>query len=259
MLYRMTILAIEQELNKNDKSIADTWSLTDEHFDVDTLLATIINRGASFEPLYTDPDYFYLHCSYFWKRWQKTFDDWFSAMYTDYNWPDNYDRIENWTDSTTENINETTNDDTSNSRTLASTEVIDGETTSNTTGTTSNTTDNDVTSTDSVSAFDSSNFSNRGKNVTTNDTTESGSSSDSNTSTNDTTTTENANESNTGSFDREFEGVRENETEHEGRIRGNIGVTSTMELLERQLKIRSWNLYNHMADVFLKELTLTVY
>lgn len=46
---------------------------------------------------------------------------------------------------------------------------------------------------------------------------------------------------------------------HSGRVHGNIGVTTSMQLLEAQLSISEWNLYEHITDVFLQELCIPVY
>lgn len=44
-----------------------------------------------------------------------------------------------------------------------------------------------------------------------------------------------------------------------GRAHGNIGVTTSMQLIESELKLAEWNLYQHIADIFKKELCIAVY
>lgn len=46
---------------------------------------------------------------------------------------------------------------------------------------------------------------------------------------------------------------------HDGRIHGNIGVTTSQQMLEEELKIAGWNLYEHIATVFIQELCIMVY
>lgn len=55
------------------------------------------------------------------------------------------------------------------------------------------------------------------------------------------------------------DGGSSNNAKHKGRIHGNIGVTTSMELLEAQLKISEWNLYEHITDLFLKEFVIGIY
>lgn len=44
-----------------------------------------------------------------------------------------------------------------------------------------------------------------------------------------------------------------------GRAHGNIGVTTSQQMLEAELKIAKWNLYDHIADLFLSEYVIPVY
>ena len=44
-----------------------------------------------------------------------------------------------------------------------------------------------------------------------------------------------------------------------GRAFGNIGVTTSQQMLEAELSIAEWNLYYHIADLFVKEFTIPVY
>lgn len=47
--------------------------------------------------------------------------------------------------------------------------------------------------------------------------------------------------------------------EHEGHVHGNIGVTTSQQMLEAELDLASWNLYQHIADIFVEELCIMVY
>jgi len=46
---------------------------------------------------------------------------------------------------------------------------------------------------------------------------------------------------------------------HTGHLRGNIGVTTSQQMLESELNIDTWNLYNHISDVMLSELVIPIY
>ena len=204
MRARMTILAVEQDLNlkTTPQSLKTAWTfegmLNESEtisFDSDTLLASIINRAASFCVLYTDPDYFKLMSDSWWSKWKSNFLAWFRVMQKEYEPLENYDRVETWH----EDI------------------VDDGSTTL----------DSDTTDTNTVSAFDSSSLQPHDKNTGTVD---------------NTTTLDN---------DRDID--------HTGRVHGNIGVTTSQQMAESELKLRYNNLYNMIADVFIKELLIAVY
>lgn len=207
----MTILAIEAELNRKtpSQSLINTWAFDDEEIDfsASVLLATIINRAASFCVLYTDPDYFKLMSDNWWLKWQSSFLAWFKTMQMEYNPIENYDRFEQW------------HEDTIDDNTIKQSGTIDTEGTN--------------TDTTSVSAYDTSNFSNKDKLITDIDTT-------------DTRDLEDKIDN-----DRDFD--------HEGRIHGNIGVTTSQQMIESELKLRYNNLYNMCADIFIKELLIAVY
>ena len=165
MLARLTILGIESELQQKSTpdSLKSKWVFTDSEigFSADTLMATLINRAASMCVLYPDPDYFQLMNEQWWARWEGVFTKWYKALALEYNPIENYDRIEEWTD-----------------------------------------------------------------------TGESGS-----------------------------EASASNTDEHEGRIHGNIGVTTSQQMLESEMVLQEkWgNLYNHIADCFISELLIAVY
>lgn len=41
-----------------------------------------------------------------------------------------------------------------------------------------------------------------------------------------------------------------------GRAHGNIGVTTSQQMLQAELDVSSWNLYQHITDIFAKEFLL---
>lgn len=172
------------------------WVFTDSEiteFSADTLLATLINRAASFCVLYPDPDYFQLMNGAWWNRWESVFTKWYKALALEYNPIENYDRHEAWTD-TGESGSEVSSSGTTESQ---------------------------------RSAFDVSSYSPVDKEIQS-----SGSEASSN-----------------------------NTDEHEGRIHGNIGVTTSQQMLESEMVLQEkWgNLYNHIADCFISELLIAVY
>lgn len=85
----------------------------------------------------------------------------------------------------------------------------------------------------SKSAFDSNTYSPNEKNIT----------SDTNSSTSKATNTSN------DTFDNS----------RSGRTHGNIGVTTSQQMLESELEISKWNIYKHITDLFIDEFMLQIY
>lgn len=55
------------------------------------------------------------------------------------------------------------------------------------------------------------------------------------------------------------DGEAKNVNDRTGRLHGNIGVTTSQQMLQAELDIAAWNLYDHITDVFLKEFIIPVY
>ena len=51
----------------------------------------------------------------------------------------------------------------------------------------------------------------------------------------------------------------ENDSTHNGRIHGNIGVTTSQQMLEAELNLGYWNVYEKISELFLQEFTIPVY
>lgn len=142
-----------------------------------------------------------------------------------------------------------------------------------------------------VSAYDSSSYSPHSKDITstnrsedsTNDVTETvthgkkvvgkedstkeGEWSESGSGTDDSTTTKTWSESGTDNADdtTDVEGTSatdrsyDRDFDHVGRVHGNIGVTTSQMMLQSELDIQAWNIYQHIADIFCKEMLITVF
>lgn len=252
------------------KSLADKFTMPDrQNFSGTTLLSTIMIKGGQFEPLFSNPDFFYTMTGEWWKKWYPTFNRWAEVLETEYNpmWDrDGYETIQDRTeekgtvdtattnneisngvtanskmgsnsedtsDETTYNkagsTSEVVDDDTSYSKNGNSSEIVDGDTSYSKTanGTESSVdkkdivvdgpeTSNGSTTTNSVSAFDSSSWENHDKSVTSTkrhettdeDSTHNGSnsSSENGSGTDDRTTNGTYSESGTGTDDRTTQG-----------------------------------------------------
>ena len=40
---------------------------------------------------------------------------------------------------------------------------------------------------------------------------------------------------------------------------GNIGVTTSQQMLQAELDVRAWNIYEHITDLFIKDFLIPVY
>lgn len=47
--------------------------------------------------------------------------------------------------------------------------------------------------------------------------------------------------------------------DHTNHMYGNIGVTTTQQMLEADYKIAEWNIYEHITDVFMQEFCIMLY
>lgn len=259
-------------------------------------MSTIVQTGGRFEPLYSDPDYYRIMCGFWWQKWQRTFEKWFDAFDIEYNPLENYDRQETWHEDTLDNGSDNTehsqttkvDDDTSYAK--QGSEQVTEEGTSSYDKSLSNVEqlsgkdqvdhdfDKDISTENSVSAYDSSSYSPHDKSHTDDtlnsentDTTygkktdvtgtESGSGEDSRETnkswsesgkgTDDSTTDVEGTSASEHTNDRDFD--------HTGRVHGNVGVTTSQAMLQAELDIQAWSIYQHMADLFCKEMLITVY
>ena len=250
---------MENYLNQTaNKSIVDSFDLTDPEtseaftdYDKDTLLFNIINKGGSFEPLYTDPDFFYSACSYFWSKWKKPFEKMFSAMNMEYNPIHNYDSHEVYSGSSSESGNVGTTD----VRTGTMSETVDQDTTNTNSDANTSNTEDDGSVINMVSAFDSTDTVVHDSSTTENTTNVNETNVSAGSGTMDQTTNTSSTDSNVVNTDSSKE-ITDGHTIDKS---GNIGVTTSQQMLESEFSLRLKNIYDIMASEFLKAMTLRVY
>lgn len=284
------------QMSPSPLSISDNWTLDNNTFNKQTLLATIVTTGGRFEPLYADPEYFRFMSAQWWNKWQRNFLKWFDALDIEYNPLENYDRMEQWHEDTTDGSSEST--EYSSDTTLdhdgsysksGNDKIVEGDTNEmQESGTTTVVTrqngklrapgdsgSNGSTTTNEVSAYDASGYSAHDKSTvvsnrsedTTNDTTETTTPGKKVVGKDDKTTTRNWGEKGSDSADDKtnVEGTSatdrsaDRDFDHEGRVHGNIGVTTSQQMLQSELDLQLWNVYQHIADIFCKEMLITVY
>ncbi len=187
--------------------------------DLEVLKSTIMVSGGEFEVLYSNPEFMRDQIGYWGQRNYRTFDKWIKALNAEYDPLFNYDRHEEWTD---EGSGTRENETSLNS---ASSSISDGDGSSSVENT--------------RSAFDTSDYQPHDK-------------SDS----------EFKNHSETSGEDESSGTLKEdttNKNKHSGHMWGNIGVTTSQQMLQSELDIASWNIYEHISDIFIRDFTVPVY
>lgn len=235
--------------------------------DKETLVDTILMRGAEYECIYSDPGFMQKLIGSWSRQWRKVFEKWQDVTNTDFAPLENYDRYEDWSDTKQSNeksvgidrTNTTGRDDVTRSNVGSHSDTNSTTTTNSTTNTNTvsgsgSTSGSDTTAgsgstddTKTISAYNSNNFVNADKDVQSNSTsTESTTSttSSSQSSANETSNENGTSRENGSSNDRTDEttnankllnSTSNNETTrdyndvsvHTSRIHGNVGVTTS--------------------------------
>lgn len=211
--------------------------------DKDTLVNNIMLRGGEFEVVYSNPDFYKSAIGLWSNKHYRTFEKWINALNIDYNPLENYDRMEEWSDSGSRTNTGTVSD--SGIRKNTGTQSTESSGKDNFKGS------GNSTSSDEISAYNSNSFQNDKKN-----TTNSSNSSETNTTANN-TRTDNLSESNSNTrTDNLYEKTN---SDRKGRAHGNIGVTTSQQMLQSELDIAKWNIYEQITDLFLSEFCIMVY
>lgn len=112
---------------------------------------------------------------------------------------------------------------------------FNNQSTSNSSTETSSDSSSDVTN--KVSAYDDSDFTNKEHETAGAETSQNG--------------VGHANSKSSGSSDETIK--------HKAHLYGNIGVTTSVQMLREQLEVVEWNLYEHISDIFIDEFCILVY
>lgn len=234
---KITLIGIENYLNP-DRSVFDKMNLP-AGIDKELLVGAIVLRCQEFELLYSDPD-FLIDAVNIWSRknyW--TFEKWVNAINIQYNPLYNYDRTEEYTDTHSGNYNKNGSGNSSG-----------------TTGTTNDLTEthnlastNDVTNTHSEKAFNDTPLVNNQTDVVDQDGSDTGTITNTGTVTGNYSNTDSNNENGTDGYTNQ----------HNARLYGNIGVTTSQQMLQSELDIARWNMYEHIADLFASEFCIMLY
>lgn len=230
-LAKLTMIGLNQYLLKmKDQTLFDLLELP-EGIDKETVVDNILLQGGEFEVLYADPEFMRNAIGMWGRKHYYTFDKWVKAQALEYNPIENYDRMEDWTDTGNRGEESKARRDSGNTRTFDNQDK--------------HTLDTEVTTENTVSAYDSSSYQPSDKAETTN----------SGTDTVDYS----------GTIKDEFgEGSSGQTTEnkqdiHTGRVHGNIGTLTTQKMLTDEYEVARFNIVEHITDIFILEFTIPVY
>ena len=209
-----------------DETIFDNLQLPEE-LDSTILVDNLLMDAASLEVLYPDP----LFLKEAIGRWSAkrvgVWEELYATTQYEYNPIDNYDRHEEWTE--TEEGSGTDSLETSGSGSSS--------------GSSSTSSSSESTATASATAYNSDTFKDTGKNV--------GESEGSTSASSSTETTD------SGTSEREY--GHSVTREHTAHLRGNIGVTTTMQMIAEQRDTVKFNLYEIIEEEFISRFLLPVY
>ena len=231
-LAKLTMISFNQYLEQmhNGQTLFDLLTLP-EGISKDDLVDNIILQGGEFEVLYSDPVFMREAIGSWGRKCYNTFLRWITAQSMQYNPLENYDRNELLTDQYYKAAESAARRDSGNTRTFNNQDK--------------RTIDTTVVSEDEVSAFDASTYQPSEKNTTDNDGTDTVDYS--------------------GTIKDEYgEGTSGNESEnstntHSGRVHGNIGVTTSQQMLQQEYDIARFNIIDQITDMFILEFCIPIY
>ena len=201
-----------------------------EGVDKNVVIETICSRTREMELLYPDFRYLQNRITIWSKKNQITWKKLYDTTVLSYNPIENYDRMEEWSDNRTENLSSTEKNTKSN--------------------TNSNTLTNALT--------ESRNDTNTHQNVAFN----SGLAVDEKTGTNGTTRNTGTQKNSAKSNDTENRNKTDKNTDntvHKGRIHGNVGVTTSQQMIEEDRRIVSFTVADYISEQFMTEFCIMVY
>lgn len=224
-------------MNNYDNSLFD--NLRFENVDHETLVNTILLNCGEFEVLYPNIETLKNMFTLFSNKWSRTVSKWVSALNTEYNPLENYDRYEKYSGNETETENGNETHSTNGNEIIAN----NGNTILSRNGTDKNEVEN------KTSAFNAIDYQPNEKTATQINF----GSTDTNAVNLSQTRTPNITETRTPNIKKTRIPNLEN------HIHGNIGVTTSQQMLESELHLQYWNLYNKISNLFMKEFCIMIY
>lgn len=266
---KMTMIDAYNYMQVNNKDLFANFKIPEgmSTEDFETLKNNILLTAGEFEILYPNMTFFQFAIGIWSNKHYWTFNKWIKALNIEYEPLENFRRIEHWTD------NNTGTQENSSNRA----EVLSATNTSNETNTNTTVIEEETTSANNTSSNDNSNTSTENKKSAFNsdtyqpDNTTLGNSTNTTTleaeneSTRDVTNTSNGS---VGVTARNTRDITNNDLNirtdnllqaHDGLMYGNIGVTTSQQMLEAELEVAKFNLIQNISDMFVDEFCIKVY
>lgn len=224
----MSLLTVEGLYNY-DNTLFDGFNVP-EGLVKHTAIDTILMRTRELEILYPNFTYMKNRITIWSNKYQINWKKLYDTTVLEYNPIENYDRMEDWTDTddeTSTSARDNTRNTTNSVKSTSTNEVI-----------------NSVNVTDKNTAFNAG-LADHAKQITDGDTTENG------TITNTETGKDTENES--------VNGGRTGKHTKTGRAHGNIGVTTSQQMIQSERDLVIFNLYDVIAESFIENFCLMVY
>ena len=206
-----------------------------EALDRNTAINNILMECAELELLYSDLDFFKFAIEQWSSKqisvWQKLYE----TTQLKYDPIENFNRKEEYTDSSTVN------------RTENVAETAQSSSTNKSNGTSSSSVNSSQDNEERVSAYDSDTYQPKGKNTL--------SGNEKRSSTDTVTDTGNA----SGENERQGEFSEQHSFTHSAHMYGNIGVTTSQQMIEAEREVVKFNIYDYITDDFKSRFCLLVY
>ena len=237
----MTLIGLYNFAPYYNKDLFKNLTLPDE-LDKQTAIDNILLFCGENEVLYPDLD-FNIDMIKMWStKWQRTFQKWVELFGLEYNPIENYDRMEAWSDSHSLSSNDSHSMSSSDSHSLSSSESNSASA--------SDSSYNSNSMKDDVSAFNVSTYSPASASAGNNRSNASSIS---------------VGENKHGEIgDNKHGELSQNKhgelalDSHRGRVHGNIGVTTTQQMMQQEIDIQKFNIYDEIAIIFAREFTLAL-
>lgn len=251
--------------------------------DKDIAIDEIIVRSGEFEMVYPDPDFIKPMITHWGRKHYRTFEKWIDALNIDFEPLYNYDRYEEYTDekvaqgNTKANTNmvDSTNESisTDNSSSASSNDILNTISKDKANSASQTSTDSSTTETDtrSVSAYDSATYQPREQEVKSTESGQTGSGSAQNESESEglnvhnteSNNSENGNTNRTGntasSSEQNTASTNTEQNKHTAHLYGNIGITTSTQMLEDYIRVERFCIYEQIADIFVDEFCIMIY
>lgn len=218
--------------------------------------ATILMATAELETIYPNPAVLQQLIGIWSRTRQAAWEHIHEALTAEYNLLQNYDRSEEWTD--TRNGTRNTDKDGENTHSETTSGTDNKSITSHSEGETSSDTTVNDEDINQVTGYDSNAFVNHDKATKVSNTT--GMTNNEADATETTTGTTRGTRSLTDVIDETESETSTDRATHSGRVSGNIGVTTSQQLIESELRLRlGYNLYDIIADEFKRRFCILIY